>query len=182
MIAGRGEEPDAVFLQAAAQGFGRQVQRHAQRREHVGAAAARSDGAVAVLDDRRAARRQDEARRRGHVEEIELVAARAAHVQRRAGQPRGVDAGVHGAGEQGLHEPGDLGGRLAFGAEGAEKGGLGGVGLALVDQGGHGVVDLHGATGLRRARGFSSSGANVSRASGGNGMRDSHCSSPRNFC
>ena len=70
-------------------------------------------------------------RHRGRdVEEVKPVAARAAHVDDRAGQPGGVDFRVHRAGEQRAGETGDFGGRLALGAQGAQEGGLGGVGRA----------------------------------------------------
>ena len=75
---------------------------------------------------------------------MELVAAGAANVDGRAGQPRGVDPRVHRPGEQGAGKSGDLGGRLAFGAQGAQEGGLPGVGFGGVGQSGDGGLDLRG--------------------------------------
>ena len=95
-----------------------------------------------MLDDHRAATRQHERHGGRDVEEVKLVAAGAAHVDGRAGQAGGVDLRVHGAGQQRAGESDDFGGGLALGAQGAQEGGLGGVGNGGICQGSDGGLDL----------------------------------------
>ena len=97
-----------------------------------------------MFDDRRAAACQDERNRGRDVEKVQLVAAGAANVNRRAGQPGGVDFRVHGPREQSAGEPGDFGGGFSLGAQGAQERGLARVGRGGIGQRGDGSFDLRG--------------------------------------
>ena len=94
-----------------AHSFGREVDRHTQRLEHIGAAALRGEGPVPVLRDRDAPRGHDQRRRRGDVEGRDGPASRPASVNdrvrvgRRDGNHRAaehLDAARHLGGSQPL--------------------------------------------------------------------------------
>ena len=76
MQVAREEEADAVRADALRDGLRRRVEVVAERLQHVGRAALRGRGAVAVLRDRHARARCDEGGRGGHVERAGEVAAR----------------------------------------------------------------------------------------------------------
>ena len=105
---------------------GRQVDGHAERLEHVGRAARGRRRAVAVLDDRRSRRGDDDGGHRRDVDRVRLVAAGADDVD---GRSRNDDA--PGVPQHRLGQPGDLRGGLALGPQRhGEAGELRGRGLA----------------------------------------------------
>jgi hypothetical protein len=109
MVQRREHKPDADLLDALRDLFGREVQVHAQRFQHIGTAALAADGAVAVLGDGYARRRDHERRRRREVPSLQRVAARAAGVQ----QVRVIDGNLHRVGAHGACEADQLLQRLA---------------------------------------------------------------------
>jgi hypothetical protein len=99
----REEEADAALVDAGCDALRRKLDLDAQRGKHVGAAAARGDGAVAVLGHPRARRRGDEGGGGGDVEGVRQVAAGAAGVDQplvaHLHPPRAVAQGERGAGD-----------------------------------------------------------------------------------
>ena len=92
----------------SSQPLGRQVDLHPKRFEHIGAAAARSDAAIAMLHHGDAAGREDEHDRRGNIEEIEPVSAGPADIDHRSRQFFRVDQRIDGAIDQLLNEAENL--------------------------------------------------------------------------
>jgi hypothetical protein len=86
----REQEGEARALEAGARRVLVERQRQAERLQHVGAAAARGDRAVAVLGDAHAAGRREERRARRQVEAVRAIPTRAYHIgDRRAGGDAG---------------------------------------------------------------------------------------------
>ena len=141
VVAGREHEADAALGDAAAHVLRGEVDVHAERLEHVGAAALAGRRAVAVLGDGDAGAGGDQRGRGGDVEGAGAVAAGAAGVE--------DDVGVHvdllGQLAHGARHADDLLGRLALDAQRAEEGArLGLAGPAAHD------LEQHGARVLLR--------------------------------
>ena len=117
----REDECDAVLFEALTQAHGREFELHAEFLEHVRRAGLRGHRAVAVLHHARAARGGDKHDRGRDIEKSALIAARAAHVERRPRQPCGVEFRRERVREQGLGKRCDLEGGLAFLSQRAEE-------------------------------------------------------------
>ena len=110
----REAEPDAGLVDAARDAVRAEVDRDAERLEHVGRAALRRRGPVAVLRDPRARARRDERGHRRDVDGARAVAAGAAGVDQRAGRRPSTCVGER---EHRAHERGELAGGLALRAQ-----------------------------------------------------------------
>ncbi len=108
----REQEGEAEALQARAGLRFVERDRQAECREHVGAAAAARDGAVAVLHYGQTARGREQRAAGAQVQAARTVAARADDVDVGSGCNRGAQAKLAHA----AREPANLLGRLAFGA------------------------------------------------------------------
>ena len=98
VVGGRVQVAEAVALDHLRGLLGREVDRHAERLEHVGRARARRGRAVTVLGDGAAAGGRDEGRRRGDVERARAVAAGAGGVDQVVARGRhGDDVRAHRA-------------------------------------------------------------------------------------
>ena len=80
MMRGREHEADAGLADAARHLFGRQLDLDAERHQHVGRAGARGERAVAMLGDRHAGARDDQAPRRWRCCRCRSIAAGADHI------------------------------------------------------------------------------------------------------
>ena len=90
------EEAEAELVDRALDPLRRQLEREAERLEHVRRARRRGGGAVSVLRDRRARRCRHERRRGRDVERVRAVAARADHVDEVVAlRPDGEDVLAH---------------------------------------------------------------------------------------
>ena len=129
-----------MHLHAAAEVGGREVEADAERLQHISPTAFAGDGAVPVLHHARAAGGEEKHDGRGDIEEFQLVPARAADIQHRPRQPRGVQPRSDGPPEQRLRKGCELRRGLAFRAECFEKVPLRAVGHFRRDELRHGCV------------------------------------------
>jgi hypothetical protein len=120
MKVGREQERVAGGLEAGDRRVlvGRQA--HADGFQHVGAAAAARDAAIAVLDDGDAAGRGEQRGAGGQVQAAGAVAAGAHDVEQR---PRGVNGRLARQAAHRLRETAHFGRRLALGAQRGQQGG-----------------------------------------------------------
>ena len=116
-MSGSEEEPDPAFVDAGGDLGGHKLHLGAERRQHVGAAAFRRGGAIAVLGDPGAGCRGHERRGGGDVEGVRAVASGAASVD----EPIEPHFHPHGARPHRLCRARDLVGRLALHAQRDEK-------------------------------------------------------------
>ena len=111
------QEGDADFIQATAHLLRLQVDGHAQRRQHIGAAAATGDRAVAMLGHRHPGPGDHKRRYRGNIETALAIAAGAAQVHGVAVACRHrCGLGAHAGGK-----PGDLIRGLALHAQSRQQ-------------------------------------------------------------
>ena len=96
MMRGREHEADAGLLDAVTNMFGRELNLHAQRTEHVGCARARGERAIAVLGHRHAGACHDERSTGRNVERARSITAGADHVDGVCGRDHLKHLGTHG--------------------------------------------------------------------------------------
>ncbi len=112
----REAEPEAGLLDAAADGGRAELDRHAERFEHVGGAAQRGRPARAVLAHGHAGAGRDERGHRRHVDRVRAIATGTDDVDRPLPQVVAERDEV-GVGEHGVEHPRELLGRLPLGAQ-----------------------------------------------------------------
>ena len=115
-------EPDPGLLDAAHHVVGRQLDRHAERFQHVRRAALRRGAARPVLAHRHAGGGGDERGHRRHVDRVRSIAAGADDVDRPRPATRRSSGTSVAAPEHGVEQPGQLVGRLALDAQGDGEG------------------------------------------------------------
>ena len=140
----RENETNAKALKAFLQLDRGQFDLNAESFEHIGAAAARRDAAIAVLHDGRPACSEDEHDRGGDIEKIEAIATRAAHIQHRARQVFRIDERINRAIDQLLNETDNLLNAFPFAMQRRQKIGLHCVIGRVRKKQRHGEADIAG--------------------------------------
>ena len=104
MIIRRKHESHASLLDAAPEFIRRQINPHAQRLQHISPATLRGDSTVSVFHHHRSRGRRHKHRGRRNIEQIQLVATSAAHIQSRPGQIKLTQAGINRVTQKFFHK------------------------------------------------------------------------------
>ena len=104
MIIRRKHESHASLLDAAPEFIRRQINPHPQCLQHISPATLRGDAAVTMLHHHRTRSSRHKHRSCRNIEQIQLVATSAAHIQSRPGQIKLTQAGINRVTQKLLHK------------------------------------------------------------------------------